>query len=205
MDPTFGRARDGFIRDLVDPRKDIEGLNSFWVRRLYRNERFMDAARTKKAILPCTPLAVIKLLDVAGCLAASGEAEGRGALAGKRIAVFNRSEVVGRTLAWMLANDGAEVASFDVDGPLLCRGGNEVATTITHAEALAAVDIVITGVPSRDFPLVSADEVRTGAVCLNFSTVKNFADDIEEKASVFIPRIGPMTVCLTLKAAKSSS
>jgi len=195
--PIFALERDRFIQDLVDQRKDIEGLNSFWARKLYRNERFVDAAKTQKAILPCTPLSVLKLLEAAGCMASP--AHGSGPLGGKRIAVFNRSEVVGRPLACMLANDGAEVYSFDIDGPLLFRGAHQEATRISRAEALAAADIVITGVPSRAFPLVSAAEVRSGAVCVNFSTLKNFADDIETKASVFIPRVGPMTVAMGLR------
>jgi len=195
--PIFAIERDRFIQDLVDRRKDIEGLNSYWARKLYRNERFVDAAQTQKAILPCTSLSVVKLLDAAGCMA--GRADGTGPLAGTRIVVFNRSEVVGRPLASMLANDGAEVYSFDIEGPLLFSGAHQHATSISRAEALAAADIVITGVPSRAFPLVSAAEIRPGAVCVNFSTLKNFADDIETKASVFIPRVGPMTVAMGLR------
>jgi methylenetetrahydrofolate dehydrogenase (NADP+) / methenyltetrahydrofolate cyclohydrolase len=195
--PIFALERDRFIQDLVDQRKDIEGLNSFWARKLYRNERFVDAEKKQKAILPCTPLSIVKLLEAAGCMATT--ADGTAPLAGKRIAVFNRSEVVGRPLACMLANDGAEVYSFDIDGPLLFRGARQESTSIARAEALAAADIVITGVPSRSFPLVSAAEVRTGAVCVNFSTLKNFADDIETKAGVFIPRVGPMTVAMGLR------
>lgn len=192
--PIFGVDRDGYLKDLVDPRKDIEGLNTSWLRKLYHDERFVDAERTKKAILPCTPLAVLKLLDAVGCFAADPPP-----LRGKKITIFNRSEVVGRPLACMLANDGAEVTSFDLDGPLRFEKGHEVETQITRAEALAGADIVITGVPSRQFPLVRASELREGVVCVNFSTLKNFADDIEEKASVFIPRVGPMTVTMALR------
>src|SRR6188474_1433062 len=81
--PIFALERDRFIQDLVDQRKDIEGLNSFWARKLYRNERFVDAAKTQKAILPCTPLSVLKLLEAAGCMASP--AHGSGPLGGKRI------------------------------------------------------------------------------------------------------------------------
>ena len=199
--PVFGTQQDAYLRDLVDPGKDIEGLHSFWARCLYANRRFIDDARTKKAILPCTPLAVLKLLDAAG---ASRPGEAR-PLAGRRACVFNRSEVVGRPLASMMANDGAEVASFDVDGPQLflpaqAEGTHDVReTTMDRATALARADIVVTGVPSRTFPLVRADEIAAGAVCLNFSTLKNFADDITERAAVFVPRVGPMTVTMALR------
>ena len=186
--PIFGLDRDRYLKDLVDPRKDVEGLTTHWAHKLYRNERFADPEKTTRAILPCTPLAVLKLLAAAECDPA-----------GKRVVVFNRSEVVGRPLARMLANDGAEVISFDVDGALEFEAAREVETAITRAEALARADVVITGVPSRAFPLVSARELRPGAVCVNFSTLKNFADDIREVASVFVPRVGPMTVTMALR------
>jgi methylenetetrahydrofolate dehydrogenase (NADP+)/methenyltetrahydrofolate cyclohydrolase len=199
--PVFGTQQDTYLRDLVDAGKDVEGLHSFWARCLYANRRFLDDAKTKKAILPCTPLAILKLLDAAG---ASNVGATR-PLAGKRVVVFNRSEVVGRPLASMLANDGAEVTSFDVDGPQLFTPAQEdhahrvEETTIDRASALARADIVITGVPSREFPLVRAAEIREGAVCLNFSTMKNYADDVPAKASVFCPRVGPMTVTMALR------
>ena len=199
--PIGGREPDAWLRELVDPRKDIEGLHSFWARCLYENRRFVDAARTKKAILPCTPMAILKLLDEAG-VSRIGE---RKPLAGVRACVFNRSEVVGFPLAAMMANDGAEVVSFDLDGALLFApndddGAHDTrATTIGRAEALSRADVVITGVPDRAFPLVSAAELAPGAVCLSFSTVKNFDDDVTEVARVFVPRVGPMTVTMALR------
>jgi methylenetetrahydrofolate dehydrogenase (NADP+)/methenyltetrahydrofolate cyclohydrolase len=105
----------------------------------------------------------------------------------------------------MMANDGAEVWSFDVDGVRLFRAGphgraHEVTeTSHDRAAALAEADIVVTGVPSRDFPLIRASEIREGAVCLNFSTLRNFDEDVIEKASVFVPRVGPMTVTMALR------
>jgi methylenetetrahydrofolate dehydrogenase (NADP+)/methenyltetrahydrofolate cyclohydrolase len=187
---------------LVEPGKDVEGLHSFWARCLYTNRRFLDTARTKKAILPCTPLAVMKLLDEAG-VAKKGAAR---PLDGVRAVVFNRSEVVGRPLASMMANDGAHVVSFDIDGAQLflpAKDDKERHTVeeslVERAEALADADVIVTGVPSRAFPLVRADEIRAGAVCANFSTLKNFDDGVLEKASVFVPRVGPMTVTMALR------
>lgn len=187
--PIFTPDHDHYIKDLVDHRKDIEGLNSFWARKLYHNDRYVDEAKTKKAILPCTPLAVVKLLEAAGGMP----------LAGKTVAIFNRSEVVGRPLASMLANDGATVYSFDIDGPFLFKREGILLTNVTRRDALQEADIVITGVPSRDFPLVRADEIKAGAICVNFSTLKNFADDAKGKARVFVPRVGPMTVTMALR------
>jgi methylenetetrahydrofolate dehydrogenase (NADP+)/methenyltetrahydrofolate cyclohydrolase len=199
--PVFGTEQDRYIRDQINPEKDIEGLHSFWARCLYTNRRFLDEEGTKRAILPCTPLAILKLLDVAG---ASNVGHPQ-PLAGIRACIFNRSEVVGRPLASMMANDGAEVVSFDVDGPQLFlphheAGSHEVReTNLTRGAALAAADVVISGVPSRSFPLIEAGEIRESAICVNFSTIKTFADDVLAKASVFIPRVGPMTVTMALR------
>jgi methylenetetrahydrofolate dehydrogenase (NADP+)/methenyltetrahydrofolate cyclohydrolase len=196
--PVFATEHDAYLRDLVEPGKDIEGLHSFWARCLYENRRFLDESKTKKAILPCTPLAILKLLDAAGASDATAEHP----LTGRRACLFNRSEVVGRPLASMMANDGADVVSFDVDGPLrFCPDGVQRVeeTTIDRARALAQADIVVTGVPSHEFPVVRAREIKPGAVCLNFSTVKNFDADIDQTASVFIPRVGPMTVTMALR------
>jgi methylenetetrahydrofolate dehydrogenase (NADP+)/methenyltetrahydrofolate cyclohydrolase len=187
--PIFHTQQDTYLRDLVEPMKDVEGMCSFWARALFENRRFIDRARTKKAILPCTPLAILKLLDAA-----------EQPLAGRRAVIFNRSEVVGRPLAAMMANDGADVISFDVDGPLRFEPGGRVSETpIDRRGALAEADVVVTGVPSASFPLVSASEIKPGAACINFSTFKNFSPDIEGKAGVFIPRVGPMTVTMALR------
>lgn len=191
--PIFDTGHDSYIKDLVDPRKDIEGLNTYWVRKLYHNVRFLNGRR--KAILPCTPLAIVKLLDEAG-----GFARGtKEPLAGKKVAIFNRSEVVGRPLATMLANDGAEVYSFDVDGLIIYRKDELEETELTRSDVLGKVDVVITGVPSREFPLVRAEELKEGVIAINFSTIRNFHDDVTEVASAFIPRVGPMTVTMALR------
>jgi len=192
--PIFGTEQDRYIKDLVDHRKDIEGMNSFWVRNLYHDQRYIDNDQSKKAILPCTPLAIVKLIELAGYFQS-----GQSPLKGKKITVFNRSEVVGRPLASMLANDGADVFSFDIDGPLLFKKGSIEEIKFSRQEALAQSDIVITGVPSRNFPLVTAKEIQAGALCINFSTFKNFSDDIIGKAGTFAPRVGPMTVTMALR------
>jgi methylenetetrahydrofolate dehydrogenase (NADP+)/methenyltetrahydrofolate cyclohydrolase len=203
--PIFGTEQDVYLRELVDPGKDIEGLHSTWARLLYENRRFVDETKTRKAILPCTPLAIVKLIEAAGIFE---QAPAR-PLEGRTVTIFNRSEVVGRPLASMLAHDGANVYSFDVDGPLLFvpplaaeQEAHTISETeITRAEALAKSDIVVTGVPNKSFELVRRAELKEGALCINFSTYKNFSEDIEGKAAFFIPRVGPMTVLMVIRNA----
>lgn len=199
--PVNGNESDRWLREIVDPRKDVEGLHSFWAHCLYENRRFIDAAHTKRAILPCTPLAILKMIEESQRAAVNAEKP----LAGLKTCVFNRSQVVGYPLAAMMANDGAEVVSFDIEGALLFtpeeRTHQVRHTSIDRARALAEADIVITGVPSRAFPLVNASEIKASATCINFSTLKNFADDVLDKAAVFVPRVGPMTVTMALRNA----
>ncbi len=190
--PIFNVERDNYLKDQVDYRKDIEGLNTHWIRKLYRNDRIDD--KGNKAILPCTPLSIIKLLESAGAMHKEGAP-----LKGKKVTIFNRSEVVGRPLATMMAHDGALVYSFDLDGPMQIEKEKSCSTDITRTEALQSSDIVITGVPSKEFDLIRPDEIGDDAICVNFSTVKNFEKATIEKAKVFIPRVGPMTVTMALR------
>jgi len=190
--PIFNVEQDNYLKDQVDYRKDIEGLNTHWIRKLYNNERIDD--KSNKAILPCTPLAIIKLLEAAGVMSLESSP-----LAEKKVTIFNRSEVVGRPLANMMAHDGATVYSFDEEGPILIERDNISGTCITRKQALAESDIIITGVPNKHFELIKADEINASAVGVNFSTLKNFELDAREKLATFIPRVGPMTVTMVLR------
>lgn len=199
--PLMDRVGDRWLRELVDPRKDVEGLHSFWSRLLYENERHVDPDRTVRAILPCTPLAILKLLQHAGMRNASGSAP----LEGVTACVINRSELVGRPLAAMLANDGALVHSLDITGavtfhPAIGRKAHTVSESgISRADALAAADVVISAVPSQDFERIRGDEIRDGAICVDVAEYTNFDDSIHERASVFVPRVGPLTIAMATR------
>ena len=175
--------------------KDIEGLSPYWMTRLYDDVRFIDAERTKKAILPCTPLAVLKTLEYVGLVPDVDQTQ---SFKGKKITIFNRSELVGKPLAHMLANDGAEVFSFDLEGGIRVRKGAKP-TPVSRAEALGASDMVVTGVPSRAFERVRGSEIKAKATCLNFSFVQNMEDSAKIKAGVYVPRVGPMTIAMCLR------
>lgn len=189
--PIFNVEQDNYLKDLVDHRKDIEGLTTYWIRRLYDNLRTDDDGN--KAILPCTPLAVIKLLQ------STGEFPVHAPMQGKTVTIFNRSEVVGRPLASMMAHDGAQVYSFDIDGPISIKGNKVSETKISRREALAQSDLIITGVPSSNFELIQPEEISDQAIGLNFSTKKNFSKEAKDKVRLFIPRVGPMTVTMALR------
>lgn len=194
--PVFNNEQDVILRNLVDYKKDIEGGSQYWTRKLYSNDRIASHDDpSKKAILPCTPLAIIKMLTEAGVYQQDVDLP----IAGKRVAIFNRSEVVGRPLAAMMSNDGGEVFSFDINGPLLFIGGRPSEISISRKAALKQADIVITGVPSDKFHKISAKEIKPGAICLNFSYYNNFSETIADSASLFIPRVGPVTVAMCIR------
>ncbi len=194
--PVFHNEQDSYLRNLVDYRKDIEAGSQYWTHKLYTNDRLaVPGDPLKKALLPCTPLAIIKILAETGIC----EPQDEHPLMGKTVTIFNRSEVIGRPLAVMLSNDGAKVYSFDINGPLLFSNAKPAEVDISRSEALATSDIVITGVPSKHFEKVRCDEILPGTVCLNFSSVPNFADDIASHTNIFIPKVGPMTVAMCMR------
>jgi 5,10-methylene-tetrahydrofolate dehydrogenase/methenyl tetrahydrofolate cyclohydrolase len=202
--PLMDRVGDRWLRELVDPRKDVEGLHSFWSRLLYENQRFLDPEHKVRAILPCTPLAVLKLLHHAGMRAASG-GSGNAPLEGVTACVINRSDLVGRPLAAMLANDGACVHSLDITGavtfePAIGRRTHDVTDSgIDRATALASADVVISAVPSKTFELVRGDEIREGAICVDVAEYTNFEKSVLNRASVFVPRVGPLTIAMATR------
>ena len=195
--PVFGNEEDKYLRNLVVPEKDIEAGSFFWTRKLSNNERYaFENTQDKKALIPCTPLAIIKILAE---IKSYGN-ENR-PLNDKIVTIFNRSEVIGRPLAVLMSNDGASVFSFDEHGPLLFKNGIPEETEYKRADALKLSDIVITGVPNKDFKKVSTEELKRDVICINFSTNQNFDTNVEGFALDFIPRVGPMTVTMCMRNA----
>lgn len=205
--PIFPSPRqDQYIQQLVALEKDVEGLSHKYIFNMYQNIRFLDAPTcVQKSILPCTPLAVVKVLEYLQVYNTIMEYGNR--LFGKTITVINRSEVVGRPLAALLANDGAKVYSVDLDGVQVFTRGrgiknhkHEVAETeMKLDDCLPLSDVVITGVPSKNFK-VDVDKLRDGAVCVNFSSDKNFdGPAVKHHASIYVPAIGKVTIAVLLR------
>lgn len=109
---------DDYLRDSVPIEKDVEGLCHTYRHNLYHNIRYVDTQSqkykgglvqktglqgTKKCLLPCTPLAIIKVLEY---LKLYDEALPVGdRMSGKSVTVINRSEIVGRPLAGELEGE----------------------------------------------------------------------------------------------------
>lgn len=203
--PIFGNRQDQYLQQIVSIDKDVEGLSHQYIFNMYQNIRFLDDQMTKKSILPCTPLAVIKILEylrIYNTILPYGNR-----LHGRTITVINRSEVVGRPLAALLANDGAHVYSVDINdvqaftrGTGLRKKRHEVEEKPgwTIKDCLPLSDVVISGVPG-DVYKVPLEHLRDGAVCINFSSERNFAPEVKEKASIYVPAIGKVTIVVLLR------
>ncbi|KAB8273164.1 hypothetical protein BDV30DRAFT_210961 [Aspergillus minisclerotigenes] len=204
--PIFNNRQDQYLQQLVDVSKDVEGLSHRYIFNMYQNIRFLDPeTKRQKCILPCTPLAIIKILEylkVYNTILPYGNR-----LFGHTICVVNRSEVVGRPLAALLANDGACVYSVDVTGVQKFTRGEGIKKRRhevhdlegkTLKDVVPLCDVVISGVPGDKYKF-DTSLLREGAVCLNFSSEKNFGPEVKEKASIFMPSTGKVTIAVLLR------
>lgn len=130
-------------------------------------------------------------------------------LYGKTITVVNRSEVNGRPLAALLANDGATVYSVDLTGVQVFTRGQGIRqprhqvldkpADFKLENCLPLSDVVISGVPSESFK-VPTELLREGVVCINFSSYRNFdGPAVKEKASIYVPSVGKVTIAVLLR------
>ncbi|KAJ1909046.1 Methylenetetrahydrofolate dehydrogenase [NAD(+)] [Tieghemiomyces parasiticus] len=200
--PVFGDRQDQYIQNVVSPKKDVEGLCHLYVYNMYHNIRFLDDEQTRKCIIPCTPLAIVKVLEHVGVYNRIIPYGNR--LHGRTITVVNRSEVVGRPLAALLANDGAKVYSVDVNNVFEFHRGEGLKLSKHEAvevpgrrleDVVPVSDVVITGVPVASYKLPTA-LLKEGVVAINFSSFKNFEDDVKERASIYVPSVGKVTVAM---------
>ncbi|KAF4619336.1 hypothetical protein D9613_004972 [Agrocybe pediades] len=233
--PIFGAQQDHYLQQVVSPLKDVEGLHFKFHYNLYHNIRFIEpksllssvsqptpAPETQsgeppegfvKSIIPCTPLAIVKCLEYIGVYNTILPYGDRAY--GKTITVINRSEVVGRPLAALLANDGARVISVDIDSiqeyTKRPRVVSDSATAqryhprhvvhpcnLTLQDALAISDVVVSAVPSASYK-VKTEWLKDGCICLNVAADKNFEKDVRDKASIYIPAVGKVTIFMLLR------
>jgi 5,10-methylene-tetrahydrofolate dehydrogenase/methenyl tetrahydrofolate cyclohydrolase len=71
--------------------------------------------------------------------------------------------------------------------------------TSNRATALGTADVVISAVPSRTFELVHGDEIREGAICVDVAEYTNFDKSVLHRSSVFVPRVGPLTIAMATR------
>jgi methylenetetrahydrofolate dehydrogenase (NAD+) len=71
-------------------------------------------------------------------------------------------------------------------------------SNLTLQDCLARSDVVISAVPSVEYKVKTA-ELKDGCVCINVSSEKNFEKDVREKASMYLPSVGKITILMLLR------
>jgi len=164
-----------------------------------------------KSILPCTPLAIVKCMEYIGVYNKLLDYGDRAY--GRTITVINRSEVVGRPLAALLSNDGARVFSVDIDSiqeytkrPVALapekakyHASHVIRPSILSLEeCLALSDVVVSAVPVPEYK-VKTEWLKQGCICVNVASEKNFETNVGEKASLYLPAVGKVTILMLLR------
>jgi methylenetetrahydrofolate dehydrogenase (NADP+)/methenyltetrahydrofolate cyclohydrolase len=176
------------VLDLVDPRKDVDGFHPV-------NAGLLSLGRPG-ALIACTPLGCMRLLDLAGAQ-----------LAGAHAVVVGRSNIVGRPMAQLLLAAHATVTvahSRTRELPAVCR----------------LADVLVAAVGKKE--LIRGNWIKPGAVVIdvgmNRVTLPDGRtklcgdvafDEAKEVASAISPvpgGVGPMTIAMllanTLEAAR---
>lgn len=200
--PIFGQVesfsgtnQDDYLRDSISCEKDVEGLCHSYRTNLYRNVRFLDyPMNTKQCLLPCTALSVVKILER---LCYNQELPAGRKMEGTNVTIINRSEIVGRPLAAMLANDGAVVYSIDINKIYIFRDGRLHPCADTVEECVRRSQVVITGVPTKNYKLPS-EWIQEGTTVVNVSSYKNVnPEELLQIPNVkYVHQVGKVTVAM---------
>ena len=177
--------------DLIDPHKDADGLHPYNQGLLMRGEG---------TIRPCTPLGVMKMIDVALAKVHVGEPLSgpipMASLAGKKVAVIGRSILVGKPVALLLLERNATVQ-------LLHSKSGDLPSLTREADIVVAA----VGVPK----LVGPDWIRDGAIVIdvgiNRTAEGKLVGDVDfeavkDRTSAITPvpkGVGPMTVVMLIQ------
>ncbi len=183
--PLPGDLDSEAIVERIDPAKDVDGLHPCSLGKLVLG---------KRGLRPCTPSGILRVLDHYGI-----------GTTGSRVVVVGRSFLVGRPLALMLSERGADATVTVAHS----RTEDLPAETI-DADILVAA----TGAPG----LITSEHVKTGAAVIDVGisrTDQGLVGDVDfesvvETAGAITPvpgGVGPMTRAMllvnTLSAARS--
>lgn len=204
---VYYKTQDDHIRDLIHPTKDVEGLcGTKWFQ--IRDSR----QKNPPSIYPCTALSVLRILEEyhIGSSETSQsnnneklvpELDQNKCWKDQTISIVNRSEIMGRPLAVMLAEKGATVYSIDIDSILQFRpDGKRLRrcnpSTTTLETCLNESTVVVAGVPCPDFCL-PLSSIQHGSTIVSVSEFPNVCEEtlFAERPDIkFIPQVGKVTV-----------
>ena len=192
---VYYKSHDDYLRDIVCSSKDVEGLSHeynarYLFRRASRDKKNqLSSEDLQRVVYPCTALSVYKILQ---------SIHDQPSWTDTTVTIINRSEIMGRPLAAMLANiGGAHVYSVDADSVLQFRPGGRL-RRVTHKswqECLSESSIIVSGVPSSSFRL-PLEFVHPGTTVVNVSEFENVCEEeiLDIPGVKFIPQVGKVTV-----------
>ena len=174
------------VIDLIDPKKDADGMHPYNLGELVLHPRGEIATP-----LPCTPRGVIELLGAYDI-----------DLNGKEVCVLGRGITIGRTIGLMLTRKEVNATVT------LCHTG-----TRDVRDHMRRADVIVAAMGSAAF--VKPDDIREGAVLVDVGVSRVFDEeagryrvrgDIDkacyEKVSAYTPNpggVGPMTRAMLLE------
>ena len=193
------KTHDDYLRDIVSPEKDVEGLSQQY------NARWLFRARgqnrsDRDIYVPCTALAVMKILEEyhpVSSVPMNQLCTEVKMWSGCTITVVNRSNILGRPLAALLSLEGANVYSVDENSILLFteEGRMRKVGKFTLEDCLERSSIVISGVPSPDFVLPS-DAIAEDSTVVNVSPYPGVCTELLKVRPdlKLVPSVGKVTV-----------
>ncbi len=169
------------VIEAIDPAKDVDGFHPVNAGRL---------AAGRPALVPCTPLGIMRLLAAAGI-----------APAGRRAVVLGRSAIVGRPMAALLIGADATVTvahSRTRDLPALCREAEILVAAVGRPEMVQG-DWIAPGATVIDVGINRVDGKLVGDVA--FEAARAVAGAITP-----VPGgVGPMTIACLLENTLSAA
>ena len=179
-------ADENAIIDLIDPKKDADGMHPYNL-----GELVLHARGEITTPLPCTPRGVIELLKAYDI-----------DLDGKEVCVLGRGITIGRTIGLMLTRKAVNATVT------LCHTG-----TKDVRKHMREADIIVAAMGSAGF--VKPEDIKEGAVLVDVGVSRVFDEEVGryrvkgdvdkacyEKALAYTPNpggVGPMTRAMLLE------
>ena len=188
---VYYKTQDDHIRDMLHPSKDVEGLcGTKWFQIKDSRQKHLPL------IYPCTALSVLRILEEYHIKEMTSEKQ---CWKDQTISIVNRSEIMGRPLAVMLAEKGATVYSIDIDSILQFRPNGKRLRRCNHASLESCLEestVIVAGVPCPDFS-IPLDRIQQDSTIVSVSEFPNVCEEtlFKERPDIkYIPQVGKVTV-----------
>lgn len=187
MYPTGFDKKDTYFMNLVDIRKDIEGLHFGHLGLLVQFEKFRDPQKLRKWVMPPTAKGILYIMkryyemyeeiyNKEGSYPDASK-ENPFTIEGKRFTVINDSLSVGRSLALMILNENGSVQ--------VCHRYTPYTDVLKFVKNS---DVIISAVPSENF-IIPTESVPAHALLFDISFEGNFQyPGIIERVNKIAPR-----------------